>query len=103
MKIAIEKFLTKQNINNDLFYSSLIGELEEIIEEELSKDNWELISEEYQNLDSELVFKCSEGHTVFAPWKKLRTKRECPICKHNTLKEQDLKIIPKKYKKIKIN
>lgn len=68
----------------------------EDIKEELSKDNWELISEEYQNLDSELVFKCSEGHTVFAPWKKLRTKRECPICKHNTLKEQDLKIIPKK-------
>lgn len=68
----------------------------EDIKEELSKDNWELISEEYQNLDSELVFKCSEGHTVFAPWKKLRTKRECPICKHNILKEQDLKIIPKK-------
>ena len=41
----------------------------EDIKEELSKDNWELISEEYQNLDSELVFKCSEGHTVFAPWK----------------------------------
>ena len=31
MKIAIEQFLTKQNINDDLFYSSLIGELEEII------------------------------------------------------------------------
>ena len=38
MKIAIEQFLTKQNINDDLFYSSLIAELEEIIEEELSKD-----------------------------------------------------------------
>ena len=33
MKIAIEQFLTKQNINDDLFYSSLISELEEIIEE----------------------------------------------------------------------
>jgi len=38
MKIAIKHFLTKQNINEDLFYSSLISELEEIVEEELSKD-----------------------------------------------------------------
>ena len=37
MKIAIEHFLTKQNINDDLFYSSLISELEEIIEEEPKK------------------------------------------------------------------
>ena len=28
MKIAIEQFFTKQNINEDLFYSSLISELE---------------------------------------------------------------------------
>lgn len=38
MKIAIEQFLTKDNINDDLFYSSLIAELQEIIYEELSKD-----------------------------------------------------------------
>ena len=49
MKIAIEKFLTKQNINDDLFYSSLIGELEEIIEEELSKDVEEMNAELMEN------------------------------------------------------
>lgn len=45
MKIAIEHFLTKQNINDDLFYSSLIAELEEIIEGELSKDIDEMNAE----------------------------------------------------------
>lgn len=45
MKIAVEHFLTKQNINDDLFYSSLIAELEEIIEGELSKDIDEMNAE----------------------------------------------------------
>ena len=51
MKIAIEQFLTKQNINDDLFYSSLIAELEEIIEEELSKD--------IEEMNAELIDDCS--------------------------------------------
>lgn len=50
MKIAIEQFLTKQNINDDLFYSSLISQLEEIIEEELSKD--------IEEMNSELIDDC---------------------------------------------
>ena len=50
MKIAIEQFLTKQNINDDLFYSSLISELEEIIEEELSK--------EIEEMNAELIDDC---------------------------------------------
>ena len=50
MKIAIEQFLTKQNINDDLFYSSLIAELEEIIEEELSKD--------IEEMNAELIDDC---------------------------------------------
>ncbi len=50
MKIAIEQFLTKKNINDDLFYSSLIAELEEIIEEELSKD--------IEEMNAELIDDC---------------------------------------------
>lgn len=50
MKIAIEQFLTKENINDDLFYSSLIGELEEIIEEEISKD--------IEEMNAELIDDC---------------------------------------------
>lgn len=50
MKIAIEQFLTKQNISDYLFYSSLIAELEEIIEEELSKD--------IEEMNAELIDDC---------------------------------------------
>ncbi|MBE6800869.1 MAG: hypothetical protein E7529_06655, partial [Ruminococcaceae bacterium] len=50
MKIAIEQFLKKENINDDLFYSSLITELEEIIEEELSK--------EIEEINADLIDDC---------------------------------------------
>ena len=50
MKIAIEQFLEKENINDDLFYSSLISELEEIIEEELSKN--------IEEMNAELIDDC---------------------------------------------
>ncbi len=66
------------------------------IKEELSKDNWKLISTEYKNLDSELVFECDEGHRVYSTWKKIRTKRECPICKQNQFKEQEKPVRAKK-------
>lgn len=55
---------------------------------------WELLSTEYKNLDTELNFKCNEGHTVYAPYKKIRDKWECPICKQNQYNFTD-KIIPK--------
>ena len=45
--------------------------------------NWTLISEEYKNLDTELTFKCNENHKIFLPYKKVRDKWECPICKQN--------------------
>ena len=70
----------------------------EDIREELKKDGWILISDKYENLDSELVFECNEGHRVFSSWKKLRHKRECPICKNNKYKEQDTSVVPKKPK-----
>lgn len=68
----------------------------EDIRKELSKDNWKLISEDYINLDNEMVFECSEGHKVYTSWKKIRQKRECPICQKNEYKELDSVIIPKK-------
>lgn len=53
----------------------------EDIQNELSAEGWKVISTEYVNLDTEMTFECPEGHRVFAPWKKLRTKRDCPSCK----------------------
>ena len=45
--------------------------------------NWELISEEYKNLDSTLEFTCSEGHKVYLPYKHVRDRWICPICEQN--------------------
>ena len=55
----------------------------EDIRAEVEKDNWKVISEEYVNLETEMIFECAEGHQVFAPWKKIRHKRECQNCKEN--------------------
>lgn len=68
----------------------------ESINEELKNSGWKCISTEYKNLDSELIFECEEGHQVYAPWKKIRTKRECPVCKQNTYKQEILKVEPKR-------
>ena len=66
------------------------------INEELAEHGWKCISTEYKNLDSELQFNCEEGHLVCAPWKKIRTKRECPVCKNNRYKNIENEIAPKK-------
>ena len=68
----------------------------EDIREELQKEDWDIKSTKYENLDSELVFCCPEGHEVYSSWKKIRQKRFCPICENNIYKNQDTKIVPKK-------
>lgn len=67
----------------------------EDIQNEIGADGWKLVSTEYVNLDTEMTFECPEGHRVFMPWKKLRTKRECPTCKQTMVIEQDDKVLPK--------
>lgn len=81
MKIAIEHFLSKQNINDDLFYSSLIGELQDIIEEELSKDieemNAELIDDcciAIENLQNVLNGEKFENYEAFSVVEKIIQK-----------------------------
>ena len=69
----------------------------ETIAEELAADGWQVLSTEYQNLDTEMEFLCSEGHKVYAPWKKIRSKRDCPVCRQNQFK-QNLNVIKPKMK-----
>lgn len=68
----------------------------EDIKEQLALENWQVISEVYKNLDTEMIFMCPEGHRVYNSWKKIRSKRECPVCKQNHFKEQEQKVIYKK-------
>lgn len=81
MKIAIEQFLKKENINDDLFYSSLIAELQEIIEEELSKDidemNAELIDDccvAIENLQNALNGEETEKYQAFSGVERIINK-----------------------------
>ena len=59
------------------------------------KHNWTLLSESYKNLDTELTFECNEGHKIYLPYKKVRDKWECPICKQNQYNNFSNEIIPK--------
>ena len=68
----------------------------EQIQQELAPEGWKVLSEEYKNLEEELTFMCPEGHRVYAPWKKMRTRRECPVCKQNRFKEPEQKLVSKK-------
>lgn len=67
----------------------------EQINEELKEFGWKCTSTQYKNLDSELRFECEEGHEVYAPWKKIRSRRDCPICKQNTFKKIVESVKPK--------
>lgn len=67
----------------------------ETIQSTLAAENWKVISTEYVNLDTEMIFECPEGHRVFTSWKKIRNRRECPICKSNNLAKMDGEIISK--------
>lgn len=68
----------------------------EEIRDTLSTDGWQLISESYQNLDSNLEYKCNQGHTVIAPWKRMRDNRVCPSCMRERLKVKEFKNRKKK-------
>ena len=66
------------------------------IRNSISADGWTLISETYQNLDSNLEFKCNKGHIVISPWKKIRENRICPTCMRERLKTKEFKNTKKK-------
>ena len=66
------------------------------IKEKLIADDWELVSDTYKNLDSNLEFRCAQGHVVIAPWKKIRENRICPTCMRESLKTKTFKNTKKK-------
>ena len=68
----------------------------EDVREAVEKEGWKVLSDTYENLETEMKFECTEGHTIYAPWKKLRNKIECPICKQNIYKNTETKVVSKK-------
>ena len=57
--------------------------------------DWKLISTEYKNLNTEMAFICNEGHELNIPYKKVRDKWECPLCKANKYYNFSEEIKPK--------
>lgn len=55
----------------------------EKIQTELDEYKWSLISNSYQNLDTELTLECPEGHRVYTSLKKWRRNHKCPVCAVN--------------------
>lgn len=68
------------------------------IQETIAPDGWSIVSPVYVNLDTPMEFKCAEGHLVVAPYKKIRTRRECPVCAQNHFKKMDSAPVPRKTK-----
>ena len=67
----------------------------EDIRAELQEKGWKVISEKYNNLNDEMEFDCPHGHRVFATYKKMRTKPECPVCDANPAYQEPTTIVPK--------
>ena len=55
----------------------------EDIREAAIEHGWQLVSTTYKNLDTGLSFICAEGHEINIPYKRVRDKWECPLCKAN--------------------
>lgn len=55
----------------------------EDIKKEAQQNNWKVISETYQNLNVNMTWECPEKHKVYLPYKQIRGKYICPICKQN--------------------
>lgn len=54
-----------------------------VVQEEIEKVNWKLISKEYKNLNEELELRCPEDHRVFRSLKSFRGNQSCPVCEEN--------------------
>lgn len=70
----------------------------ESIQDTLNPEGWSVLSTEYANLESLLVFECPEGHMVTSSWKKLRNNLSCPICENNVYKNIETTTVKQKAK-----
>ena len=61
----------------------------------LDAEGWNILSEEYHNLTSELIFECPYGHKVYDTWKHMREHLTCPVCARQA-NLSSLNIEPKK-------
>ena len=68
------------------------------LKQEASMLGWELLEEKYTNLDTEMRYKCPEGHEISLSYRYWRENKSCPIC-NTTQYISTNKIVPKTKKK----
>lgn len=73
----------------------------EDIRKEAKELKWQLISETYKNLGTEMEFICPEGHTVFTTYSTWRNSHTCPICDAPKI-ELSSKVAPRKKGSIRL-
>ena len=66
----------------------------EDIRKEAASRKWEVISDDYKNLNTVMIWKCDEGHEIYAPYRLIRDRWNCPICQKNPYKGER-KVTPK--------
>lgn len=52
---------------------------------EVSTLGWNLLSQDYKNLDTIMSFECPEGHKLELTLRQWRKSPTCSICEHNTI------------------
>ena len=53
----------------------------EDVRKDIEAQGWQLISDSYKNLQTDLELKCPNEHQIFLPYSKIRNcSIECPIC-----------------------
>lgn len=67
----------------------------EDLKKEASIINWTLLSDTYTNLDTELQYKCPNGHEITLSYRSWRDHKTCPICSATNYVPTENKIIPK--------
>ena len=67
----------------------------EDLKKEASMIGWQLTSESYANLDTELTYICPKGHEVAMTYRIWRDKTICPICSATSYAPTENKVMPK--------
>ena len=49
-----------------------------------------------------MTFECDEGHKVYLPYKQIRDRWECPLCKKNQYHQFDTKVVKKEKNKQRV-
>ena len=55
----------------------------EDVKQEVELEGWQLLSDSYKNLQTQMTFKCPNGHENYLTFGYWRRHRQCPICKSN--------------------